>query len=302
MSWPTIFEDPFVRKLLLAGAGLILVFALRSVVGRALVRQLSDDTTRYRARKIAGLASYLLAAAVLMTVFESELGGLTVAFGVAGAGIAFALQEVIASVAGWLGITFAGFYKVGDRVMLGGIRGDVIDIGVLRTTVFELGNWVDGDLYNGRVVRIANSFVFKEPVFNYSAEFPFLWDELTVPIRHGSDREQARAIMQEVAEELTGDYAREVGDTWERLARDYVIEHAQLEPLVTMTFDENWMLYRLRYVVAFKKRRTTKDALFERIARRIEGTDGAVSIASAAQEITLMRPSTVDVSLRERND
>ncbi|MBN1798381.1 MAG: mechanosensitive ion channel family protein [Spirochaetales bacterium] len=70
---------------------------------------------------------------------------------------------------------------------LGGIKGDVIDISILRTTLMEIGNWVDGDLYNGRVVRIANSFVFKEPVFNYSGDFPFLWDELTLPIRYGSD-------------------------------------------------------------------------------------------------------------------
>jgi small-conductance mechanosensitive channel len=58
--------------------------------------------------------------------------------GVAGAGIAFALQEVIASFAGWLAIMFGGF--TGDRVQLGGIKGDVMDIGVLRTTIMETGN------------------------------------------------------------------------------------------------------------------------------------------------------------------
>jgi small-conductance mechanosensitive channel len=109
-------------------------------------------------------------------IYGGRLGGLTVTLGVAGAGIAFALQEVIASFAGWFAIALSGFFRTGDRVQLGGIRGDVIDIGVLRTTLMELGEWVSGDLYSGRVVRIANSFVFKEPVFNYSADFPFLWD------------------------------------------------------------------------------------------------------------------------------
>ena len=63
---------------------------------------------------------------------------------------------------------------------------------MLRTTLMELGQWVNGDLYNGRIVRIANSFVFKEPVFNYSADFPFLWDEITLPVRYGSDWKLAR--------------------------------------------------------------------------------------------------------------
>jgi small-conductance mechanosensitive channel len=68
---------------------------------------------------------------------------------------------------------FGGFYNSGDRVQLGGIKGDVMDIGVLRTTIMETGQWVDGDLYNGRIVLIAASF-FKEPVFNYSGDFPFM--------------------------------------------------------------------------------------------------------------------------------
>lgn len=294
-----LLESPLARKLLVAAVGLVLVFVLRRLIRSALTRGLHDKTARYRTRKVVAFISYLAALVVLTTVFNEELGGFTVAFGVAGAGIAFALQEVIASAAGWIAITFAGFYKVGDRVLLGGIKGDVIDIGVLRTTVFELGEWVDGDLYNGRVVRVANSFVFKEPVFNYSGDFPFLWDELTVPIRHGSDRARARALLLEVAEQQVGDYVREVEAEWKRLTQNYVIEHAQLAPMVSMTFDENWMTFRLRYVVAYNQRRRTKDAMFEAIAVRIEASEGRVGIASAAQEITLMRPSKVDVSVQQ---
>lgn len=305
MDWPVI-EDllarPTVRQLLLVVAGLLVVFVIRYWINRGLTRRITDKTTRYRTRKLVAFASYLVVVVVVSTVFAAELGGLSVALGVAGAGIAFALQEVIGSVAGWLGISFAGFYKVGDRVMLGGIKGDVIDIGVLRTTLFEIGDWVDGDLYNGRVVRLANSFVFKEPVFNYSAEFPFVWDELTIPVRHGSDRALTRTMLEEVAQEITGDYARRIESTWQGLTRDFVIEPARVEPMVTMVFDENWMSFTVRYVVEHRKRRTTKDALFERIYERIDGSGGRVGIASAAQEITLMRPSTVDVSLHAVQD
>jgi small-conductance mechanosensitive channel len=98
------------------------------------------------------------------------IGGLTVAFGVAGAGIAFALQEVIVSVAGWMAILFSNFYRVGDHVLLGGTTGDVIDIGILRLTLMECGQWVGGDQYTGRIVRISNSHIFKDAVFNYSAD------------------------------------------------------------------------------------------------------------------------------------
>ncbi len=281
-----MLDSPLVLKLLVALVALVVVFLLRRLVRSALIRGLHDKTTRYRTRKAVAFLSYVAALAVLATVFHEELGGLTVAFGVAGAGVTFALQEVIASAAGWIAITFAGFYKVGDK-------GDVIDIGVLRTTMFELGEWVDGDLYNGRVVRVANSFVFKEPVYNYSGDFPFLWDELTVPVRHGSDRTLMRAILEEIAEQQVGAYVREVEAQWKQMTKDYVIERAKLDPMVSMTFDANWMTFRLRYVVAYDRRRATKDAMFEAIAGRMAASEGRVSIAVAAQEVTLVTPSRV---------
>ncbi len=171
---------------------------------------------------------------------------------------------------------------------------------MLRTTIFQVGDWVAGDLYNGRVVRVANSFVFKEPVFNYSGDFPFLWDEITLPIRHGSDRQEAQTIMESIANAVTGEYASGVQQTWDKMARDYVIEHARVQPMVTLVADENWITYTVRYVTEFKKRRITKDRLFRRILDEIEATGGRVGIASAAQEITLMRPSAVVVDLENR--
>lgn len=299
-NFDELLFDPLVGKLVFATLGVLAIYGVRRLVRRSLLRRVDDNNARYRTRKLVELGTYVALALFVATVFSDKLGGFTVAFGVAGAGIAFALQEVIASVAGWIAITFGNFYKIGDRVMLGGIRGDVIDIGVLRTTVFEMGEWVSGDLYNGRVVRLANSFVFKEPVFNYSADFPFLWDELTVPIRHGSDRARAQALLEAVAEEITGEYARTVQSTWNEMTRNFVIENARVEPMVTMVMDENWMTYTVRYVTEFKRRRITKDSLFRRILDEIDATEGAVAVASAAQEITVMRPSVVTVDLDER--
>ena len=154
-----------------------------------------DVDTRYRARTFVSFLGYAVAIVVLSTVFSDRLGGFTIAFGVAGAGIAFALQELITSVAGGVAISLENFYAPGDRVQLGGIYGDVTDVSILPTTLPEIGEWVTADLYAGRIVRIANSFVFKEPVFNYSADFPFPWDEVTLPVKYGSDWKLAREML-----------------------------------------------------------------------------------------------------------
>ncbi|MCF8267456.1 MAG: mechanosensitive ion channel family protein, partial [Ignavibacteriales bacterium] len=179
-------------------------------------------------------------------VYSDKLGGLTVALGVAGAGIAFALQEVIVSFAGWLTIMFGGFYKSGDRVQLGGIKGDVMDIGVLRTTIMETGQWVDGDLYNGRIVLVANSFVFKEPVYNYSGEFPFLWDEIKIPVQYGSNYEKANEIFLEIAGEETSNLSGKSKENWESLKNKYRLENAQTDPMISLVANDNWVEYTIR--------------------------------------------------------
>ncbi len=198
-----------------------------------------DSDARYRARKIITFIGYTAGVLLLAAVFSDRLGRLTVAFGVAGAGVAFALQEVIASIAGWAAVNFAAFYRVGDRIQLGGIKGDVIDIGILRTTLMECGQWINADQYNGRIVRVANSFVFKDPVFNYSADFPFLWDEIVVPVRYGSDAQLAREVLTRIVDDVVGEYARSAKQGWKRIVNQYRIEDARIDPMVTLIANDN---------------------------------------------------------------
>jgi small-conductance mechanosensitive channel len=290
--------DPTVGKLVAAVVGLLIVAILVRFARRSLSRYIADSEARYRARKLVTFLGYIVGFIIIVTIFSDKLGGLTVAFGIAGAGIAFALQEVIVSIAGWVAIISGNFYKTGDRVQLGGIKGDVIDIGILRTTLMEIGQWVNGDLYNGRVVRIANSFVFKEPVFNYSGDFPFLWDEITVPVKYGSDYRLAREILQRVAEEVVGDYAVHAQVAWKELVQKYLIEEATVEPMVTLVANDNWMEFTVRYVVDYKKRRAIKDRLFTRILEEFDKTSGRVEIASMT--VHLVQAPVFDVRIRER--
>jgi small-conductance mechanosensitive channel len=289
-SW---LSDPTLERIATSAVSVAAIVLLVRLLQRALASRIEDTDARYRARKAVGLAGYVAAFLAIAVIFSARLGGMTVALGVAGAGIAFALQEVIGSFAGWLALSFSSFYRAGDRVQLGGIKGDVIDIGVLRTTLMELGQWVDGDLYNGRIVRVANSFVFKEPVFNYSADFPFLWDELAVPVRHGSDPRLARQVIEQAAQEVVGDYVATASAAWRDMVRKYVIEDASVRPTVYLMVTDSWLAFTLRYVVDYRRRRSTKDALFSRILQLMDATGGQVRLASTTMEIVGAPPVRV---------
>lgn len=273
--------NPTIGKIVAVFIGLAIIWILVKVIQRHFFSKIKESDNRYKAKKFSNFIGYILTIVMITVVYSDKLGGLTVALGVAGAGIAFALQEVIASFAGWLAIMFGGFYKTGDRVQLGGIKGDVMDIGVLRTTIMETGQWVDGDLYNGRIVLLANSFVFKEPVFNYSGDFPFLWDEIKIPIQYGSNYEKTKELLLKIGVEVAGDLTTKSREKWEEMQNKFSLEDAITEPMVSLIANDNWVEFTLRYVVNYKKRRATKTELFTKILTRIEANNDEIKFASA---------------------
>lgn len=289
--------NPTIGKIVTIFIGIAIIWLVLKAIQKNLFSKIKESDNRYKAKKFSNFIGFVLTLLLVSIVYSDKLGGLTVALGVAGAGIAFALQEVIASFAGWLAILFGGFYKTGDRVQLGGIKGDVMDIGVLRTTIMETGQWVDGDLYNGRIVLIANSFVFKEPVFNYSGDFPFLWDEIKIPVMYGSNYEKAKEIILNIGIREAGDLTEKSKEVWTNMQNKFRLEDAQTEPMVSLIANDNWVEFTLRYVVSYKRRRATKTELFTKILTEIEATNGEIKFASATFQ--LVEPPDFKVQIKK---
>jgi small-conductance mechanosensitive channel len=149
------------------------------------------------------------------------------------------------------------------------------------------------------VVRVANSFIFKEPVFNYSSDFPFLWDELLIPVRYGSNYTLAREEFQRVLDDITSELARQLKADWRSMTDKYMLENARLEPAVSLTMKENWVEFALRYVVDYKLRRSTKDQICVALLAVIEGSKGDIKLGAPSLEISSV-PS-VDIHLTQMN-
>lgn len=289
-------DNPIASRGLTAVVTVVVIWVAIRLLRRVVTRRIQDSDLRHKTRKTISSIGWGVIVVAVAATFSDKLGGFAVSLGVAGAGIAFALQEVIASIAGRVAIMFASFYDTGDRVQLGGIKGDVIDIGLLRTTIMEVGDWVRGDLFTGRVVRVANSFIFKEPVYNYSGDFAFLWDEVVVPVKYGCDHREATRVLQGIADDVTGDFAKNASKEWNQMLDKYRVERAQVEAMVTLIANDNWMEYTMRYVVPYTQRRRTKDELFNRILDAVNASNGKLALASATFQ--LVEAPTVDVRLR----
>lgn len=151
----------------------LFIVLITKLVVKGINKTVEDNAMRYRAKKVVRLVIYLLIILLLIITFKGKVQYFTIAIGLIFAGLAFALQEVILSMAGWIAIFASNTYKPGDRIELNGVKCDVIDIGITKTTLMEIGEWMSSDKYSGRIVQVSNSFVFKGPVYNYSTDFPF---------------------------------------------------------------------------------------------------------------------------------
>lgn len=277
---------PMAGKLLGLLLSLLFILLLVRFAQLLATNNILNKDLRYKTRKALSLSGYVLGLLAAIAIFSNQLSNLPVLIGLLGVGIGFALRELIQSLFGWAVITFGNLYKPGDRIKLGGMMGDVMDIGPLNTTLMECGDWVKSDLYNGRVVYLPNNIVLREQVQNYSVDFPFLWDEIVVPVRTDSDHRLARAILLDVGKREQAATMEAAQQYWSDFMLHHRAEDARLDVVVTMSFDANWIEFTLRYLVDYSRRRTTKDRLFTAILDEIEKSAGRVKIAAPVMQLT----------------
>src|SRR5580704_6052780 len=281
-----LFKDAMslslLSKCIAAIVGILLIHAGFRVLEQTLPRHFGRVDERYRVRKFVVFSGYVAILLFVSILFEDRLGRLSFALGVAGAGVAVALQDVLASIAGAFSIGFSKLYTVGDRVQIGDILGDVIDIGLLRTTLMETGNWVSKDLYNGRIARIPNSTILKVSVFNYSQGFRFIWDEIKVVLTGTSNPQLARAMLLSVVKEAIGEYLLEAQSSWQAMSENYQSVNPPLEPTVALVVNSGSLEFTVSYIVDYTKRIAKQDQLFTKIAQEVAESNGRLKWASSA--------------------
>lgn len=274
-----------VTAMVVVGAGL-----LGSVGGRLAARRRADDPSgRYWSRKIGRYVAVLVAVIAVAVVWQGFAGRAGEVLGLMAAGIAFAMQEVIGALAGWVNIVSGRVFRVGDRIEMGGVAGDVIDVTPLRTKIMEIGSpmpgasWVEGRQYTGRIVAVSNKATFTDPVFNSSAGFEFIWDELSVPVPHDADWQQAERILAEEAARISD--SRSAQAAMAEVTRRYPVPRTEVEPRVFVRTTSNWMELTARFVVPVRTARSAKSAMTREVMHRLD--QAGIPIASSTQDVTV---------------
>ena len=270
-------------------------WALRALADLLVGRSKSAAVqTRFWTRQGISLLTAVILIVGIPSIWFSDPARLATALGLVSAGLAFALQQVVTSIAGYFVILRGNTFTVGNRISMGGVRGDVMRLGFIQTTIMEMGQppsvqgadpamWVHSRQFTGRIVTVSNSKIFAEPVFNYTRDFPFIWEEMAIPITYAADRGRAEAILLEAARLHATEANAMAAEKKEELKERFEVEPIELDPRVYYRITDNWLELTVRFVIGTHRIRGAKDAMSRYIV--IELDKAGIGIASATYDI-----------------
>jgi small-conductance mechanosensitive channel len=252
-------------------SALVLLLAWAVVRGvRAAVRRGLRGWERANATSaLVGIAVWLFAIGVVVSVIAGDIRALVGSLGLVGLALSWALQTPIESFTGWLLNSFQGYYRVGDRVAVGEVFGDVYRIDFLTTTVWEIGSldrpgFVQAEQPTGRLITFPNNEVLAGSIVNLTRDFPYVWDELTLPVGNRSDLAYASEVLRKVAAERVEPQMRDPAATYETILRGAGLEsHVAREAQVFVSLEDSWTNLTVRYLVPVRERRRWKSELAE---------------------------------------
>ncbi len=285
-----ILSSAVIQRVILTLIVFVLALILRRLLYGVITRRLNKDSgNHFAVRKVTTYVVNVIAGLLIFGIWAQNIvGEISVTLGVLGAGLAFALQEVISSVAGWVAIVTIQPYGIGDRIEINAIQGDVVDINLMFTKLMEIRNWLSYDQYTGRTVNVPNSLVLTSPFFNYSRPFSFVWDEITVPVTYDADWKRATEIIAD-AVKRNPHYQQLLALAESQLRRargEIAIQTVTLAPQVLVRLTDNWIELALIYPVDARQRPIMRGDL--NMAILTEFASAGITIASKTMEIVRM--------------
>lgn len=258
---------------------------LKIILEQQITKKIKDKRTRYSFKKIVSVIYVAIFVASLAFIWSEGTQEITVAFGLAGAGIAFALQDLLKNIAGGAIIYMTRLYSVGDRIEVNSKTGDVIDIGILYTTLLETREWITADLPTGRLTTIPNGSVLSANVNNYTRDHNYIWDEIVFPLDYQSDSQYAYDRFLDIITQETSETVQRASKSIEKLGEKYYLGENSTEPTINIALTGSEISVRVRYTVDTRQRGAMKHKISNLILQEIKNSNGKIRVATSTLDI-----------------
>jgi small-conductance mechanosensitive channel len=239
-----------IRVLLFAGL-IALVFLASALWRRVVFRYIHEARRRVRFLLIQRIVVWSLVVAIAASTFATELGSLATFAGLITAGLAVAMQSVLVSLVGYFFLIGRYGIRVGDRVQIGSVTGEVIDMGLVRLHLMELGG--DGLMTpTGRVVAFANSIIFQSSggLFKQIPGVNLAWHDITVSLPPGSDYAVLKDELTQSVINILKDYQEDIARQTREIQKTALTHGGEAPtPQVQLRFSASGVEALVRYPV-----------------------------------------------------
>jgi small-conductance mechanosensitive channel len=262
--------DPEMRNQIVQSILIILVLWILNKVAVRLFSHGSVEEIRkqYHWRKTIEYTLFTIGALVIGNLWISNFESIVTFLGLLSAGIAIALKDVFVNIAGWAFIFIRKPFDVGDRIQIGKVKGDVIDLRLFQFSLLEIGNWVDADQSTGRVIHVPNAKIFLQAQANYSLGFNYIWNEQNIYITLDSDFKRAKSLLLEILDSHLLEDIKTTEAAFKKARHRHMIIYNQFAPGIFVDITERGVQLSLRYLCDPRKRRMIQHAITESILEK----------------------------------
>ena len=269
-SWSELVERrrAAVLHLMLQSLAIVLgILLLTVLLNRAIVHTFhqSDRRRLHQMRVITRISLQVVAVLGILLILFGPPTELSTVIGLVSAGLTVALKDFIVAFFGWFALMGKNGISVGDWVEIEGVSGEVIEIGLLKTVLLELGNWTETGHPTGRRVAFSNSFAMEQHYFNFSTSGQWLWDELLLVLPPGGDPYAEAEQVREIVERETREDAAKAGEEWRRVTQQYGAREFSSGPAVNLRPGSNGLEVVVRYITHAPQRNVVKSRLLKAI-------------------------------------
>jgi len=245
--------------------GILLALVAAEMGVRQAFRDEKDRRRMVQQRFLAALAVRTVAGvAILLLIFGTPSQTPTI-IGLATAGLTVALKDFLVAFLGWFVLIGRNGIRVGDWVEIKGVGGEVIEVGLFKTVLLEMGNWTNTGHPTGRRVSFMNGYAIESAYFNFSTAGQWLWDELQVTVPSGRDPYATAQQIRELVERETESDAQLAEHDWERITRQYGTQAFSARPAVDLRPAGGGLEVQVRYITRGPRRYEVKSRLFRQI-------------------------------------
>ncbi len=258
----------------LGGFFVIIIFTVSKIIEILITKNAQSNYKRYNLIRLTHLISLITAGILITSFLFANWYAAAVSLGLISLILGFALQTPISSFIGWIYILIRNPYHIGDRIQIGNIKGDVVEISYFDTTLWELaGDNQTNNLPSGKLVHFPNSMVFQSSIINHSwKEFHFVWNEIPFHLAYESDLAYVEKTIKSVTIEELGEEMNDRVEELKTLVKESPIGDIEIKeyPFINLKINHNtWVEVSVTYLVPPRQAGAVRTRIIKRVIAEV---------------------------------